>query len=293
MVEVGEVYSGEIFSSVVIDGNNIITEGTREENGQTKYIFRLERLTNTIQKVENLGWPTKTVMKRGTYKHCIKETSTLTKIQRISLMDMVTFGTVTLIEPNKDKDIDDKVMIQHALDHDSWILTEDSFRKDHIPKLKEAGKFHEINEINKRKVKITFGPDHQPIFCLPQNQSALDATNVVSKTESIDLGSKTNGCALILTTDYADDISFISPMRKPVGRALLLDLSKEPVHKESVSIVSRSHLRFDWDGSNYYVTDVNSKNGTKINDLKIPPHQPQKITTSDIISIGKISITLD
>ena len=291
MVEVAEVYSGEIFSSVIIDGNNIVTEGTKEENGQKIYIFRLERLKNTIQKVEQLGWPTKTVLKKRTYEYCMKETSTLTKNQRESMKKMVAIGMIHLIEYNRDKDIDDKVMIQHALDHDSWILTEDSFRKDHLPKLKEAGKFHEINEINKRKVKITFGPDHQPIFCLPQNQSALDATKVVSDTESID--STGDGCALILKTDYANDIHFTLPMRKPVGRALLLDLSKESIHKESVGIVSRSLLRFDWDGSNYYVTDVNSKNGTKINDLKIPPHQPQKIISSDIISIGKLSITLD
>ena len=293
MVEVAEVYSGEIFSSVIIDGNNIITEGTKVENGQKIYIFRLERLKNTIQKVEQLGWPTKTVMKQGTFDYCMKKTSTLTDFQRVSLKDMVAFGMITLIGHNKDKDIDDKVMIQHALDHESWILTEDSFQKDHLPKLKGEGKFHEINEINKRKVKITFGPDHQPIFCLPQNQSALDATRVVSDTKSTDLNSTGDGCPLILKTDYANDIHFMLPMRKPVGRALLLDLSKESIHKDSVRIVSRSHLRFDWDGSNFYVTDVNSKNGTKINDLKIPPHQPQKITTSDIISIGKISITLD
>ena len=60
MVEIGREYEGDIFSSVVIDGNNAITE-TVEKNkeGKKKYIFRLERLKNTIQEVEELGWPTK------------------------------------------------------------------------------------------------------------------------------------------------------------------------------------------------------------------------------------------
>ena len=44
-----------MFSSVVLDGTNIITE--------RKHVFRLERLQNTIKAVKSFGWRTKTILK--------------------------------------------------------------------------------------------------------------------------------------------------------------------------------------------------------------------------------------
>ena len=57
-----------------------------------------------------------------------------------ALKQMNNLGMITLIPRSKDKDLDDKIMIQHALDHDSWILTGDTFRRDHIPRLLNEGK---------------------------------------------------------------------------------------------------------------------------------------------------------
>ena len=115
MVNIDEDYEGEMFSSVVLDGTNIITE--------RKHVFRLERLQNTIKAVEELGWRTKTILKEGTYNNCLKESSTLTDNQKSALRKMNEFGIVHLVKYTGDKDKDDKIMIQHALDHNAWILT--------------------------------------------------------------------------------------------------------------------------------------------------------------------------
>ena len=151
MVKIDEDYEGEMFSSVVLDGTNIITERSNPD-----YIFRFERLQNAIRAVEELGWRTKTILKKGTYNNCLKESSTLTDNQKSALRKMNEFGIVHLVRYTGDKDRDDKIMIQHALDHNAWILTRDTFTKDHFKTLKEE-KYATINEINKRKVRITWG----------------------------------------------------------------------------------------------------------------------------------------
>ena len=62
-MKIDEDYSGEMFSSVVLDGTNIITERSKPN-----YIFRFERLQNAIRAVEELGWRTKTILKKGSEK---------------------------------------------------------------------------------------------------------------------------------------------------------------------------------------------------------------------------------
>lgn len=293
MVEIGKEYEGDIFSSVVIDGNNAITETMEmNEEGKKRFIFKLERLKNTIQEVEELGWPTKTVLKEYTYISCLKENSTLTEPQKKALKQMRDLGMVTLIPRSKDKDIDDKIMIQHALDHDSWILTGDTFRRDHIPRLMREGKPDVVNEINKRRVDLAFGPNHKPIFCLPQNLTSLEATKIVSDTQNLELNIQSGECPMWLRVEGSNNATISVPMREPIGRQILLSKTRIPQQREAILAVSRTHFRIDWDGTNFYFTDINSTNGTKIDDLKIPPHKPQIIVQDSTISIGKVRLGL-
>ena len=293
MVEIGREYEGDIFGSVVIDGNNAITE-TVEKNkeGKKRYIFRLERLKNTIQEVEELGWPTKTVLKERTYLSCLKEDSTLTEPQKTALKQMRDLGMITLIPPSNDRDLDDKIMIQYALDHDSWILTGDTFRRDHIPRLLNEGKPNVVNEINKRRVNLVFGPNHKPIFCLPQNLTSLEATKIVSDTQNLELDIQSGDCPMWLGVEGSENTSITVPMREPIGRPILLNKTKIPQQREAILAVSRTHFRIDWDGTNFYLTDINSTNGTKIDELKIPPHIPQMIHQESTISIGNVRLGL-
>lgn len=285
MVKIDEDYEGEMFSSVVLDGTNIITE--------SQHVFRLERLQNTIKAVEELGWRTKTILKEGTYNWSLKSDSTLTKIQRKALKKMYEVGTIHLVKSNGDKDLDDKIMIQHALDHNAWILTHDTFKRDHLPKLKEEGKFHTINEINKRRVNIIFGPDHQPIFTLPENEEALEATRVVEDTLNVELEELSGGCSIWLGVEGGPEVNGIVKMRQPVGRSALLSFAKEKVHKDACGAVSRRHFKIDYSGQDYYITDINSTNGTKLNDMKLPPHRPYLLTPSCVVSIGQVRIRID
>ena len=80
-------------------------------------------------------------------------------------------------------------------------------------------------------------------------------------------------------------------MREPIGRPILL--SKTKFHSKGKDLsVSRTHFRIDWDGTNFYLTDINSTNGTKIDELKIPPHIPQMIHQESTISIGNVRLGL-
>ena len=293
MVEIGKEYEGDIFSSVVIDGNNAITVSTKSKNGKKHYKFSLERLFNTIQSIEELGWRTKSVLKEGTYYRCLKTSSSLTDAQREALKRMKSTGMIHIIEnPERDPDLDDKIMIEHALKFDAWILTGDTFRRDHLPKLLGEQKYSVVNEINKRRVKLSFGPDNKPIFCLPPNLDALAATKVVSDTQNVELELLSGGCPIYLAVEDEEEAHGIVPMREPVGRKELLNIAKSAAFKDAMNAVSRNHFKIDWDGKNFYFTDLNSTNGTKINDLKIPPHQPQKLADGDIISIGSVSIRM-
>ncbi len=292
MLEIGEEYAGEIFSSVVIDGNNAITVGTKAVDGKKHYEFSLERLHKTINAVEELGWKTFTVLKEGTYSNCMKSTSTLTDSQRSVLETMNLTKMVHIIGHNKDKDVDDKIMIEYALKYDAWILTGDTFRKDHIPKLMQEKRYDTINEINKRRVNLSFGPDHKPLFCLPQNLDALTATKVVSDTLNVELELLSGGCPIRISVSGEEEFLGLIPMRRPVGRKELLEIGKSKKMKEYLNAVSRNHFKFDWDGNDFYYTDLNSTNGTKINGMKIPPHQPQKLNQDDIVSISAVAITL-
>lgn len=288
MVKIDEDYEGEMFSSVVLDGNNIITERSKPD-----YIFRFERLQNAIRAVEQLGWRTKTILKKGTYNNCLMESSTLTDNQKSALRKMNEFGIVHLVKYTGDKDKDDKIMIQHALDHNAWILTHDTFTKDHFKTLKEEKKYATINEINKRKVRITWGPDHQPIFTLPENEEALEATRVVEDTLNVELEELSGGCSIWLGVEGGPEVNGIVKMRQPVGRSALLSFAKEKVHKDACGAVSRRHFKIDYSGQDYYITDINSTNGTKLNDMKLPPHRPYLLTPSCVVSIGQVRIRID
>ena len=100
MVEIGREYKGDIFSSVVIDGNNAITVSSKSKKGKKSYNFSLERLVNTIQSVEELGWRTMTVLKE-TYYRCLKPSSNLTDAQREALKRMKNTGMFVIENPKE------------------------------------------------------------------------------------------------------------------------------------------------------------------------------------------------
>jgi pSer/pThr/pTyr-binding forkhead associated (FHA) protein/tetratricopeptide (TPR) repeat protein len=57
--------------------------------------------------------------------------------------------------------------------------------------------------------------------------------------------------------------------------------------------VSRKHFELARTNSGYFITDLGSSNGTKVNGLKIPPHEPTQLTSGDDIRVMSIEMTFE
>ena len=69
-----------------------------------------------------------------------------------------------------------------------------------------------------------------------------------------------------------------------VGRADISDVVIEDVG------VSRQHFILSWDGESFYVQDLETKNGTSLNGVKLT--HTRRLENGDVISIGKLEITV-
>lgn len=69
-----------------------------------------------------------------------------------------------------------------------------------------------------------------------------------------------------------------------VGRSDTADLNIDDQY------VARMQLEITYDGIDVYITDLNSTNGTKLNDMNIVPNSPQKVVNDDKILIGKTTL---
>ena len=73
------------------------------------------------------------------------------------------------------------------------------------------------------------------------------------------------------------------------GQSILpdVDLSAFDAYTQGVS---RLHASFRVRGGAYYIEDLGSSNGTRINNTKIPPLVEQSIQNGDVISLGRFKI---
>lgn len=56
---------------------------------------------------------------------------------------------------------------------------------------------------------------------------------------------------------------------------------------------SRRHFELSRMSEGFYVIDLGSSNGTKLNGQRLPPHEPVKIASGDVISVLDIELTLE
>lgn len=56
--------------------------------------------------------------------------------------------------------------------------------------------------------------------------------------------------------------------------------------------VSRRHARISLQDGVYFIADLNSTNGTKVNDKAIKPFEPRAITSGDFVKIGQLELTV-
>ncbi len=60
-------------------------------------------------------------------------------------------------------------------------------------------------------------------------------------------------------------------------------------HLPNADVVSRTHAQIRLDGSNYFIEDWGSSNGTFLNDIKLEPVTPYQLNRGDKIDLGKDS----
>lgn len=80
--------------------------------------------------------------------------------------------------------------------------------------------------------------------------------------------------------------------RKGRGRIVPADntvIGREGAYADvlaDMGLVSRNHARFIRRGRDWYIDDLDSTNGTLINDIELVPGQPRKITVGDVVDLG-------
>jgi len=72
-----------------------------------------------------------------------------------------------------------------------------------------------------------------------------------------------------------------------IGRDARMDI---PLPKDS--LVSRRHAMVEFVQGDYYIHDMNSTNGTYVNNTPLGKGQKQKLRPGDTITIGKTTITV-
>jgi len=56
--------------------------------------------------------------------------------------------------------------------------------------------------------------------------------------------------------------------------------------------VSRRHVQINWDGSNYYVTDLKSRNGSFLGNVRLQPDMPKIWEPSQVLRVGDTALRL-
>ena len=56
--------------------------------------------------------------------------------------------------------------------------------------------------------------------------------------------------------------------------------------------VSGHHARLYWDGATWWLEDLGSTNGTRLNDESLPPHTPAPVASGAILQIGDMTFEL-
>jgi pSer/pThr/pTyr-binding forkhead associated (FHA) protein len=58
-------------------------------------------------------------------------------------------------------------------------------------------------------------------------------------------------------------------------------------------VISRVHMKLSADDNGFYIEDLNSTNGTFLNQIKLAPHIPTEIKEGDMISIANIDFSVE
>lgn len=95
---------------------------------------------------------------------------------------------------------------------------------------------------------------------------------------------------IILKSLNIEEPLLINPKTYPciVGNSI----KSSDIHINS-RVVSRVHMRIIEEMQEYYIEDLNSTNGTYINEKRIKPHQQEKIEVGDVITIANLQFMVE
>ena len=282
-------YDGEIYSCVILDGSNIITESLTKEDGSRGKKFVVHRLPAAMLAVQKLGWPTLVAMKRGTYNYVTTppkpdwenyEPPNISDEGKQLLKELVDGLDVSLIDHKED----DLWLIKAAIDNNGWILTNDKFQKE-IEKYMESGDDDIVQEIKNRRVWLNWASD-KPLFTIPRK----DHVTVFSESGLIE--SMLTSATTIDAVLRIDDVE--KAMSLPLGRTFGRSEFKEIMDSDQLRKVSAAHLRIDRDGDELQITDIGSTNGTLVDGLKIASANAHSISSlqKHTIVVGTRSVVL-
>lgn len=84
-----------------------------------------------------------------------------------------------------------------------------------------------------------------------------------------------------------DDTYLVDTNGLKIGRLADNDLALD--HRE----ISRQHVRIIWRGDTYYVEDLNSSNGSWLNEIRLEPREPVELNIGDVIRFGPYVLRLE
>lgn len=247
------------FKGVVIDGANVLTKTNRKTN---KTMFIIQRLTKLIQIVEGLGWSAIVGLKGASYGYMMKHPdSEMPEEEKSQLKEMVENGIVDIISDDED----DFHLISVALNGPYYLLSHDKYKdwKKKNPKLK--------SHIEQCHIRIEW-LGNEPSVNLPSNGKS---TVVASNDSSIDE-------SLMLMHINSEQV-VLAPYEKNIGRGWL----SSKFELESKQYISGQHFRFRMINSQLTIEDLSSKNGTYINNLRLPASHPTELPPGTEFRIGQ------
>lgn len=88
----------------------------------------------------------------------------------------------------------------------------------------------------------------------------------------------------------------VSQRKSVIGRSrpqddVLPDVDLRVLGVENARTVSRRHCRLSWDGRYFYIEDLDSMNGTKLNNDSLRPDEIYRLHSGDKVSVGRVKLT--
>lgn len=136
-----------------------------------------------------------------------------------------------------------------------------------------GARFTAPNETITRQVKAEKQPDTKEMAAREQDQSARYALQELKTGKIIPLNSQ-------------EDFTL---GRRADGQPILPDIDLTALDGYNAG-VSRLHAGIHLDDAGVVLTDLNSANGTWVNDTRLEPHAPQSIQHGDVIVLGKLRL---